>query len=81
MLSQLFPNNVHVIERMLRVVLGIGLLSLIFVGPHTYWGLVGILPLVTGLVGTCPAYTLFGVSTCHAKAVASGATDAKGCCG
>ena len=64
MLSKLFPNNEHVIDRVVRVVLGLGLLSLVFVGPHTYWGFLGLLPLVTGLVGTCPAYTLFGISTC-----------------
>ena len=64
MLSKLFPSNEHVIERILRVVVGLGLLSLIFVGPQSYWGLLGILPLVTGLAGTCPVYTLFGISTC-----------------
>jgi hypothetical protein len=67
MLSKLFPNNEHAIDRVLRIVIGLGLLSLVFVGPQTYWGLVGILPLVTGLVGTCPAYTLFGLSTCRTK--------------
>ena len=56
--------NVGQIDRILRVVLGIILLSLVFVGPKTLWGLVGILPLVTGLVGTCPLYTLMGISTC-----------------
>ena len=64
MSSKLFPNNEHVIDRIVRVVLGLGLLSLVLVGPHTYWGLVGLLPLLTGLVGTCPAYTLLGISTC-----------------
>jgi hypothetical protein len=63
-LSKLFPNNVHSVDRALRTVIGLGLLSLVFIGPHSYWGLVGILPLMTGLIGTCPAYTLFGFSTC-----------------
>jgi Protein of unknown function (DUF2892) len=64
MLSKILPNNEHPIERAVRVVLGLVLLSLVVVGPHTLWGLVGLLPLVTGLLGSCPAYTLFGVSTC-----------------
>jgi hypothetical protein len=57
-------KNEHNIERAARVVIGLGLLSLTFVGPQTLWGLVGIVPLATGLAGRCPLYTLFGVSTC-----------------
>jgi hypothetical protein len=45
------------------VVLGIGLLSLTFVGPHTLWGLLGLLPLATGAVGFCPLYRALGVAT------------------
>jgi len=66
-MSKLFPHNEHKIDRILRVLLGIGLLSLYFAGPHTAWGLIGILPLVTGLLGSCPAYTLLGISTCPMK--------------
>lgn len=62
---KLFPKNEHTVDRALRVVIGLVLLSLIFVGPKTLWGLVGIVPLVTGLLGSCPAYTLLGVSTCR----------------
>ncbi len=47
----------------MRVVLGLVLLSLVFVGPHTLWGLVGLVPLATGLMGSCPLYTLLGLST------------------
>jgi len=65
MFSRFFPRNEHMVERTLRVVVGIGLISLAFVGPQTPWGFVGILPLVTGLVGSCPAYTIFGISTCR----------------
>ena len=64
MASKLFPKNVHQVERVLRVLVGIGVLSLAFVGPQTPWGYLGIVPLLTGIVGTCPAYTLFGFSTC-----------------
>jgi hypothetical protein len=64
MASKLFPRNEHNVERVLRVLVGLVLLSLIFVGPQTWWGLIGLVPLGTGLFGTCPVYTLFGFSTC-----------------
>ena len=53
-------------DRTLRVLLGIGLLALVFVGPHTPWGWLGLLPLVTGLFGFCPVYRLVGFSSCPA---------------
>ncbi|MEZ4217571.1 MAG: DUF2892 domain-containing protein [Myxococcota bacterium] len=58
------PRNEHTVDRVLRVALGLGLLSLAFVGPQTPWGWLGAIPLVTGLVGSCPLYTLLGLSTC-----------------
>jgi Protein of unknown function (DUF2892) len=64
MLSKLLPTNEHPVERAIRVVLGLAVLSLLFVGPRTMWGLVGLVPLATGLLGSCPIYTLFGFSTC-----------------
>jgi len=67
MLAKLFPRNEHTIERVIRVVAGLGLLSLVFVGPQTLFGLIGIVPLVTGLIGSCPLYTVFGFSTCPIK--------------
>lgn len=67
MSTKLMPNNVHAIERAVRVIVGLGLLSLIFVGPKSLWGLIGLIPLVTGLAGSCPLYTLFGFSTCKPK--------------
>jgi hypothetical protein len=69
-MSKLLPANEHSIERGLRVVLGLFLISLIFVGPKTYWGLIGLVPLATGLVGSCPLYTLLGISTCPRKRAA-----------
>ena len=63
-MSKLLPTNEHPIERVLRVVLGLGLLSLVFVGPQTLWGLVGLVLVLTGALGSCPLYTLFGFSTC-----------------
>lgn len=59
----MFPKNEGAVDRGVRVLLGVGLLSLVFVGPQTLWGLVGLVPLLTGLVGSCPLYTLVGVST------------------
>lgn len=64
MLSRLLHVNEHPLERVLRVVLGLALLALVFVGPHTPWGWLGLVPLATGLIGSCPLYTLFGLSTC-----------------
>jgi hypothetical protein len=57
-------RNEGIIDRVIRVVLGLGLLSLIFVGPQTMIGLVGLIPLLTGIVGFCPLYRLVGLSTC-----------------
>ena len=52
------------IDRIVRVVLGLALISLIFVGPRTLWGLIGVVPLLTGIVGYCPLYKVIGLSTC-----------------
>jgi len=60
-------RNEGTIDRALRVILGLVLLSLIFVGPKTMWGLVGLIPLATGLIGYCPAYQILGLSTCPMK--------------
>ncbi|MGF1614939.1 MAG: DUF2892 domain-containing protein [Gammaproteobacteria bacterium] len=57
-------KNVGTIDKALRVILGIGLLSLVFVGPQTWWGLIGLVPLATVAMSWCPVYSLFGVSTC-----------------
>ncbi|MGB5303186.1 MAG: DUF2892 domain-containing protein [Gemmatimonadota bacterium] len=67
MASKLFPHNEGMADRALRVIAGIVLVSLVFVGPKTQWGWIGVVPIVTGLVGTCPLYTLFGWRTCPMK--------------
>jgi hypothetical protein len=64
---KLFPANENTLDRVIRVVLGLAVLSLTVVGPQSMWGLLGLVPLVTGLVGSCPVYTLLGVSTCAVK--------------
>ncbi len=56
-------RNEGVWDWAVRVVLGLGLLSLTVVGPHTAWGLVGLVPLATGTMGFCPLYRVFGMST------------------
>jgi hypothetical protein len=67
-MSRLFAKNEHLADRALRVVLGLGLLSLTFVGPHTALGYLGLIPLATGLWGSCPVYSLLGLSTCRVPA-------------
>lgn len=57
-------KNIGAWDRTLRIVLGVALLSLVFIGPKTLWGLVGLIPLITGLARFCPAYGIAGVSTC-----------------
>lgn len=56
------------LDRAIRVVAGLAVLSLTLVGPQTLWGLVGIVPLLTGVIGFCPAYRIFGISTCSIRA-------------
>ena len=57
-------RNVGTVDRVIRIVVGLILISLVFWGPQTNWGWIGLIPLVTGLVGSCPAYKLLGLSTC-----------------
>lgn len=67
MAGKLFPMNEGTIDRVVRVVAGLALLSLTVVGPKTMWGLVGLVPLITGSFGSCPLYTVLGLSTCPMK--------------
>ena len=57
-------RNEGIIDRVLRVGLGVALIALVFVGPQPPWGWLGLVPLVTGVVGFCPLYRLVGVNTC-----------------
>lgn len=61
------PRNEGMIDRALRILVGLVLISLVFVGPATPWGWVGLVPLVTGLVGFCPLYSVLGIKTCPTK--------------
>lgn len=60
-------TNVGGLDRTLRIVVGLGLLSLLFIleGNARWWGLIGIVPLLTGFISWCPAYLPFGMSTCR----------------
>lgn len=57
-------KNIGSVERIIRIVAGIGIISLAFVGPKSAWAYLGLIPLATGLIGWCPPYALFGISTC-----------------
>ena len=57
-------TNEGTIDRAIRIVLGLGLLALVFVGPQTALGWIGVVPLATGIIGFCPLYKIVGLSTC-----------------
>ena len=61
-------HNEGTLDRAVRVALGLVLLSLVFLGPHSWLGLFGLVPLATGLVGFCPLYRVLGVNTCRSSA-------------
>ena len=63
----MMEKNVGSIDRIARIVLGLVLISLVFVGPQTPWGWIGVVPLLTALVGWCPAYRLLGIRTCSTR--------------
>jgi len=56
-------KNIGNVERIVRVVLGLVVLSLAFVGPRSPWAFLGMIPIVTGWIGYCPPYALFGIDT------------------
>lgn len=64
MWTKIFPRNEGTLDRAVRVILGLGLLAIAFVGPKTPLGFLGVIPLLTGLVGSCPLYRLVGLRTC-----------------
>ena len=67
----MFKTNVGGVDRILRIVVGLALLAAFFLYPDAswrYWTLIGIVPLATGLMSSCPLYSLLGLSTCPVKA-------------
>lgn len=71
MAAGFFATNEGTIDRTLRVVIGLVGISLVFFGPKSYLGLIGLLPLITGLVGNCPLYSILGINTCGVKKTAT----------
>ena len=66
----MFKTNEGTIDRALRIIVGVVLLAMFFLYPGAswrYWTLIGIVPLLTGLVGSCPLYSILGMSTCPVK--------------
>ncbi|MEX2182042.1 MAG: DUF2892 domain-containing protein [Gemmatimonadaceae bacterium] len=63
----MFKTNEGTVDRTMRVVFGLLLVSLVFVGPQTPWGWLGLIPIATGLVGWCPLYAVLGMNTCEVR--------------
>jgi Protein of unknown function (DUF2892) len=70
--TDMFKNNVGMMDRVIRIFIGVVLLVAFFIYPNAswrYWTLIGIIPLITGAVGTCPLYSVLGLSTCPTRMV------------
>ncbi|MCL6263444.1 DUF2892 domain-containing protein [Craterilacuibacter sp. RT1T] len=61
-------KNIGGTERVIRVLVGLAITSLAFVGPASPWAFLGLVPVATGLIGWCPPYAMFGINTCKKKA-------------
>ena len=59
----MFTSNLHSIDRILRIVIGLVLISLVFIGPETVWGYAGVILVLTAFINFCPLYSILGVST------------------
>jgi Protein of unknown function (DUF2892) len=57
-------KNVGGIDQLVRIIVGIALIAMVFVGPQTPWGWIGIVPLATAALSWCPLYTVLGIRTC-----------------
>jgi hypothetical protein len=62
--TYMFKQNVGTVDKAIRVIIGLVLISLVFVGPKTAWGWVGLFPIALAALGTCPLYTILGIKTC-----------------
>lgn len=60
-------TNAGNIDRIARIIAGLALIALTLTGAIGVWGWIGIVPLLTGVIGICPAYSIFGMSTCPIK--------------
>ncbi len=61
------PTNEGQADRLVRIIAGLALVGLAATGHLTPWTWIGVVPLLTGLIGWCPAYTLLGINTCKAR--------------
>jgi len=61
-------KNIGNIDKVLRLLIGIIGISLVFFGPQTVWGWIGLVPLLTGAISFCPLYKILGLNTCPIKA-------------
>lgn len=66
-MASFFAVNEHPAERVARVGLGVALVALAAMGTIGAWGYIGVVPILTGLLGTCPLYSVLGISTCPVK--------------
>ena len=66
-------TNIGSADRIIRIVIGFALLSLLFLleGGIRYIGLIGIIPIATSFIKSCPLYSVFGISTCETKTAKS----------
>jgi len=66
----IMKTNEGGIDRIVRIIAGLVLIGLAYTGTVGMWGYIGVVPLATGLIGWCPAYTLLGMNTCPMKSKA-----------
>jgi len=59
----MYPN-LGSLDRTVRILIGIAVLAFVWIGPKTPWAILGLIPLVEGLVGYCPLFALFRISSC-----------------
>lgn len=64
----MLKSNVGTFDRVVRAIVGLGLISLVYYGPQTVWGWLGVIPLATAAFGFCPLYSVFGFNTCRQPA-------------
>ena len=57
------PQNMGTVDKVIRTIVGVGLIALVFVGPQTPWGWLGLIPLATVVTGWCPGYSLLGITS------------------
>ncbi len=60
----MFKTNVGSADSIIRIIIGLVLIALVFVGPKTPWGWLGVIPIATGFLRTCPLYSIIGLNTC-----------------